>query len=33
VFTALPEQLGLELPARVAMEVLVVDRLERPSPD
>ena len=32
VFTALPEQLGLKLePSRAQVEVLVIDRMERPS--
>ena len=34
LFTALPEQLGLKLePARADMPTLVVDRLERPTPN
>ena len=32
IFTALPEQLGLTLePSRAQVEVLVIDRMERPS--
>lgn len=34
LFTALPEQLGLKLePAREGMPTLVIDRLERPTPN
>jgi len=34
VFTALQEQLGLKLqPTRVMRDTLVIDHLERPTPD
>jgi uncharacterized protein (TIGR03435 family) len=34
LFTALPEQLGLRLqPERIAVPVLVIDNVERPTPD
>ena len=34
IFTALPEQLGLKLEAtKSAVEVLVIDYIEQPSPD
>ena len=34
LFTAMQEQLGLKLtPAKVPVDVIVIDRLERPSPN
>ena len=34
LFAALPEQLGLKLePTRAPLDVLVIDRVERPTPD
>ena len=34
LFAALPEQLGLKLePQQAPLEVLIIDRVERPTPD